>query len=94
MTDAETLPWRHLRAHRLDGQKFRRQQPIGIYIVDFVHFSSRVVVEVDGGQHSSNPKDEERDAWLKSQGFKVLRLWNDDVLLRTEVVLEVIWASV
>lgn len=94
MTDAETLLWRHLRAHRLDGQKFRRQQPIGIYIADFVHFGSRVIVEVDGGQHSSSPKDEERDTWLMSQEFKVLRFWNDDVLLRTEIVLEVIWAAV
>ncbi|WP_224040206.1 endonuclease domain-containing protein, partial [Paraburkholderia unamae] len=51
MTEAEQLLWRHLRAHRLCGEKFRRQQPIGPYIVDFVHFGARVVIEADGGQH-------------------------------------------
>ncbi|MBV8657196.1 MAG: endonuclease domain-containing protein [Burkholderiales bacterium] len=91
MTDAEQLLWRHLRAHRLTGQKFRRQQPIGPYIVDFVHFDARVIVEADGGQHLESQSDAERDAWLQQQGFAVLRFWNDDILQRTDSVLETIW---
>ena len=94
MTDAEQRLWKHLRAHRLDGQKFRRQQPIGPYVVDFVHFGVRLIVEADGGQHADAPHDKVRDAWLQAQGFQVLRFWNDDILLRTEAVLESIWAAV
>jgi very-short-patch-repair endonuclease len=66
--------------------------PIGKYIVDFVCFESRVIVEVDGGQHSIE-KDANRDTWLQSQGFAVLRFWNHDVLLNTEGVVEMIRAS-
>lgn len=91
MTDAEHLLWRHLRARRFEGQKFRRQQPIGAYVVDFVHFGARVIVEADGGQHVESLKDVARDAWLNEQGFQVLRFWNDDILQRTESVLEAIW---
>ena len=65
MTDAEQLLWRHLRAHRMDGQKFRRQQPLGPYIVDFVHFGLRLIVEADGGQHVDSEHDATRDAWRK-----------------------------
>ena len=93
MTDAETLLWRHLRGHRLDGQKFRRQQPIGNYIVDFVHMGARLIVEADGGQHLQSPQDQERDAWLRSEGFQILRFWNDDILLRSDAVLEAIWQA-
>ncbi|HQQ71345.1 MAG TPA: DUF559 domain-containing protein [Alicycliphilus sp.] len=93
MTDAEQRLWKHLRAHRMDGQKFRRQQPIGPYIVDFVHFGIRLIVEADGGQHADSPCDVARDAWLRDQGFAVLRFWNDDILLRTNVVLEAIWTA-
>ena len=94
MTDAEQRLWKHLRAHRLDGQKFRRQQPIGPYVVDFVHFGVRLIVEADGGQHADAPHDKVRDAWLQAQGFQVLRFWNDDILLRTDAVLESIWTAV
>jgi very-short-patch-repair endonuclease len=87
-TDAESLLWRHLRGHRFAGWKFKRQQPLGPYIVDFVCFAARVVVEVDGGQHLESEADAARDAWLGQQGFKVLRFWNSDVLLKTEIVLE------
>jgi very-short-patch-repair endonuclease len=90
MTDAEQLLWRHLRAHRTCGQKFRRQQPIGPYIVDFVHFGARLMVEADGGQHNGSTEDAVRDAWLRSQGFRVLRFWNHDILQNTEAVLEAI----
>ena len=103
MTDAEILLWRHLCAHRLGGQKFRRQQALGTYIVDFVHFGARVIVEADGGQHNESEKDKVRDAWLRGEGFKVLRFWNDQTLQSfwndqtlqsTDSVLEVIWAAV
>ncbi|THF58657.1 endonuclease domain-containing protein [Pseudothauera rhizosphaerae] len=94
MTDAERLLWRHLRARRLDGQKFRRQQPIGPYVVDFVHFGVRLIVEADGGQHNGSTHDRQRDEWLRGQGFRVMRFWNDDVLLRTDDVLSAIWAAV
>ena len=93
MTDAEQLLWKHLRAHRMDDQKFRRQQAIGPYIVDFVHFGLRLIVEADGGQHADSPHDVARDAWLRSQGFTVLRFWNNNILQCTDAVLESIWAA-
>jgi very-short-patch-repair endonuclease len=93
MTDAEHRLWKHLRAHRLDGQKFRRQQPIVPYVVDFVHFGTRVIIEADGGQHVESSTDPIRDAWLTQQGFVVLRFWNDEILLHTDVVLESIWRA-
>lgn len=89
MTDAERLLWSQLRAHRMCGQKFRRQQPIGPYIVDLVHFGARLVVEADGGQHNSS-SDATRDAWLRSQGFTVMRFWNHEILQNSEAVLEAI----
>ncbi len=93
-TDVERLLWRLLRARQIEGLKFRRQEPIGRYIVDFVCFESKVIIEVDGGQHSiETEKDKERDEWFKSQGFKVLRFWNNEVLTNTEGVLEVIRAN-
>ncbi|MBS0212578.1 MAG: endonuclease domain-containing protein [Proteobacteria bacterium] len=88
MTDAERLLWHHLRAHRLLDQKFRRQQPIGPYIVDFVHFGARLIVEADGGQHNESAHDVERDRWLKAQGFRILRFWNHEILGQPEAVLE------
>lgn len=90
MTDAEQLLWRHLRAHRLNGQKFRRQQPIGSYVVDFVHLGSKLIVEADGGQHSQSESDVVRDEWLTSQGFKIMRFWNNDILSNTDAVLTAI----
>ena len=94
MTDAECLLWRHLRAHRLDGRKFRRQQPIGPYVVDFVDFGARVIVEADGGQHNDNADDPVRDAWLTEQGFKVMRFWNNEILQSADAVLAMIWTAV
>ena len=87
-TEAERVLWRHLRAHRLADGKFRRQQPIGPYVVDFACLAARLIVEVDGGQHLDSASDAGRDAWLREQGFTVLRFWNNDVLVRTESVLE------
>jgi BirA family biotin operon repressor/biotin-[acetyl-CoA-carboxylase] ligase len=94
MTDAEQLLWRHLRAHRLLDQKFRRQQPIGPYIVDFVHFGARLIVEADGGQHNGSSTDAVRDAWLKEQGFTILRFWNNEILQNTDGVLTTILGAV
>jgi very-short-patch-repair endonuclease len=88
-TEAESLLWRQLRAGRLADYKFKRQQPIGNFIVDFVCFAQKLVVEVDGGQHTDlKIRDEARTAWLQAQGFRVLRFWNHDVLQRLELVLE------
>ena len=86
-TDAESVIWRQLRAHRFARHKFKRQQPIGNYILDFVCFEAKVIVEVDGGQHNRSSADKERDAWLESQGFIVLRFWNNDVMRNLEGVL-------
>jgi very-short-patch-repair endonuclease len=94
-TEAEKLVWRYLRARRLDGLKFRRQHPIGGYIADFVCLENRIIIEIDGGQHANEKnKDREREAWLKNQGFKVLRFWNNEVLENLEGILEVIRSNV
>lgn len=90
-TDVENLLWRQLRRKELAGLKFRRQQPIDNYVVDFVCFEKRVVIEVDGGRHASErDKDAERDEYLIRNGFKVLRFWNNEVLQNIDGVLEVI----
>ncbi|GLZ88385.1 hypothetical protein Pres01_44360 [Metapseudomonas resinovorans] len=89
-TDAEQWLWRHLRAKRLLGLKFRRQKPLGPYIVDFICQERMLVIEVDGGQHLESESDESRDTWLVRRGFRVLRFWNHQVLLETEAVLEAI----
>ena len=87
-SDAERLLWRKLRHRQLDGHKFRRQHLIGPFIVDFVCLESRLVVEVDGGQHASAASgDAERTVWLESEGYRVLRFWNNEVLESTEGVL-------
>jgi len=72
-TDAERAIWRLLRDRRLTGMKWRRQTPIGPYIVDFLCYEHSVVVECDGSQHAHDGRDKTRDAWLEEQGFKVLR---------------------
>ncbi len=88
MTDAERLLWKYLRSKQLSGIKFRRQEPIGNYIADFVSFERRMVIEVDGGYHSDQKvKDQERDAWFTGQGFLVLRFWNHEVLQNIEAVV-------
>ncbi len=82
-----------MKGKQLEGVKFRRQAPIGQYIVDFVAFEKRLVIEIDGGQHAEEnekDKDHQRDAWLNSQGFRVLRFWNNEVLQNLEGVLETI----
>jgi heme b synthase len=94
-TDAEKLLWRYLKSKQLADTKFRRQQPIGNYIVDFISLDKKLVIELDGGQHAEDKnKDQERDGWLIGQGFKVLRFWNNDVLQNIEGVLESIMEKI
>ena len=90
-TDAEKTLWTRLRSKQLKGAKFRRQQPIGPYIVDFIDFDSRLVVEIDGGQHNEEKminKDEDRTMWLIERGYQVLRFWDNEVLQNIDGVLE------
>lgn len=90
-TDAEMKLWKRLRNRQTVGEKFRRQQPIGKYIVDFVCPERKLVVEVDGGQHGEQVSyDNERTAWLESEGYRILRFWNNEVLEDVEIVLDVI----
>ncbi|MFH1874713.1 MAG: endonuclease domain-containing protein [Pseudomonadota bacterium] len=90
-TDTERFLWRKLRSKNLQGFKFRRQEPIGNYIVDFVCYETKVIIECDGGQHTlQKPTDNVRDEWLKKEGYNVLRFWNNEVLQNIEGVLEVI----
>lgn len=94
LTDAERAIWRYLRLRQIGGQKFRRQQPIGPYIVDFVCHEKKLIVEIDGGQHaelSVYDHDAKRTTWLETQGFHILRFWNNQVLKETDAVKEVIW---
>lgn len=91
MTSAERRLWYALRAHRLDGLGFRRQVPLGKYILDFVCHNRGLVVEVDGGQHlhsSRVVRDAIRDRWLKTQGYRVIRIPNNEVLTNLPGVLE------
>ena len=88
-TEAERLLWKHLRSKQLRDTKFRRQQPIGNFIVDFVSLDKKLIVELDGSQHIERQEnDERRDQWLKSEGFKVLRFWNSEIFGNIEGVLE------
>ena len=89
-TEAEQLIWSWVRSKKLNGVKFRRQQPIGIYIVDFVSFEKKLIIEIDGGQHSfeeNKVNDEVRTQWLESQGFRIIRFWNNEVSSNLEGVI-------
>jgi len=92
-TDAEHRLWQILRAHRFAGYKFRRQVPIDFYIADFICFAERLIIELDGGQHAESSRDERRDAFLRAQGFRVLRIWNNDLLANEEGVAELIFSA-
>ena len=90
-TEAEKILWHRLRNKQLEGFKFRRQQIVGRYVVDFVNFERKLVVELDGSQHAvEKGKDRERDHWFQTQGFEVLRYWNTEVFENLEGVLEAI----
>ena len=91
MTNAERFLWFMLRGHRFVGLSFRRQVPIGPFIVDFVCQQQRLIVEIDGGQHAAGPtRDQQRDEWLRSKGYRVLRFWNTEVLRNRPGVLQTI----
>jgi len=87
-TDAERKLWRCLRARELCGFKFRRQYPVAPYIVDFICVEKRLIVEIDGGQHAMmSEADGLRSRFLNDRGYRVLRFWDNDALLRTDEVL-------
>ena len=95
-TDAENLLWRLLRDRQLNGAKFRRQHPVGPFILDFYCDEFKLAIELDGGGHAEEKQklyDEQRTMVLEGEGIRVLRFWNNDVLTKTEAVLEVIWNS-
>ena len=95
LTDAERALWQVLRNRQVSGYRFRRQAPIGPYVVDFVCFEIRLVIEVDGGQHIERADyDEGRTAWLEGAGFRVIRFWNNEVLLERESVRDAIFLAV
>jgi len=90
-TDAEKALWMRLRSRQLQGVKFRRQQPIGPYIVDFASFERKLIIEIDGGQHNEETikeRDEKRTTGLKERGYQIIRFWNNEVLTNLEGVLE------
>lgn len=90
-TEVEKRLCYHLRAHRFMGLKFKRQKPMGRYIVDFVCVERRLIIELDGGQHAERMAyDQQRDTWLRNQGYRVLRFWNNEVTQQLEGVLEMI----
>ena len=96
LTPQEVKLWVKLRELKSVGFRFRRQAPIGPYIVDFVSFKSRLVIEADGGQHNMPEgiqSDHARDGFLRSQGFQVLRFWNSDIDANLEGVMENIFAT-
>ena len=92
-TDAEATMWRLLRDRRLSQYKFRRQVPFQKFILDFVCFEKRVVIEIDGSQHASSVRDAARDSILMAEGFRIERYWNNDVLQQPSAVLENIFVK-
>ena len=87
-TDSEVLLWSRLRGGRLEGRKFVRQLPIGNAVADFACRSARLVIELDGGQHSESDTDPVRTAMIEAHGYRVIRFWNNDVLENMDGVLE------
>lgn len=93
MTDAERKLWYLLRARRCGGWKFVRQFPVGPYFADYCCREACLIVEADGSQHAGNAHDEARDAFLLSQGYRVLRFWNHDILQDIDMVRETVFAA-
>jgi very-short-patch-repair endonuclease len=92
-TQAETALWFALRDRRLSGFKFVRQEGVGRYVVDFVCRERKLVIEIDGSQHADSATDGERDTFLRGEGYRVLRFWNNDVLTNRPGVLTAINAA-
>ena len=88
LTPAELTLWTHIRDRRLGGFKFARQEPIDRYYVDFVCRKRRLIIELDGGQHTESPKDRQRDRALCALGYRVIRIWNNDVIENLDGVLQ------
>ena len=88
LTPAEFVLWTRLRGRQLGGFKFVRQEPIDRYYVDFVCRERRLIIELDGGQHSERPEDGQRDSELSALGYRVIRIWNSDVIENLDGVLE------
>jgi very-short-patch-repair endonuclease len=78
-TKAENMLWQQLRNRQMEGAKFRRQVPLDGYILDFVCMDAKLIIEVDGSQHAESKRDEARDAYFRSQGFRVMRFWNEEI---------------
>ncbi len=96
MSDAEWTLWQAIRRGQIDGFRFRRQHPIGTYIADFVCLEKRLIIEVDGGQHTEEAQiehDANRTDWLEARGFHVLRCWTNDVTQNMSGVLDMIWLA-
>ena len=89
MTDAEKILWSHLRNRQLANLKFRRQVPLGPFFVDFLCVEQKLIVEVDGGQHSEEA-DRSRTAWIEARGYRLIRFWIHDVMDNVDGVLETI----
>jgi len=90
-TECERKFWSRVRDRRLGGHKFKRQMLIGGYIADFVCVERKLIVELDGGQHADNKEyDEKRDAFLRSRGFRVIRIWNVELLQSLDNVLDML----
>ncbi len=95
MTEAERALWRYLRFDQVAGVRFRRQVPIGPYIADFACFKIKLIIEVDGSQHvDAAGYDARRTAFLQERGFRVLRVWNNDMLARPESVVEMVYSAI
>jgi len=92
-TDADAAMWRLPRDRRLSAYKFRRQVPFENYILDFVCFEKRLVIEIDGSQHAESRRDAVRDAALSAEDFSMARYWNNDVLQQPASVFEDILAK-
>ncbi|MBV9562240.1 MAG: endonuclease domain-containing protein [Bradyrhizobium sp.] len=96
-TTAEDVLWRHLKRLEVQGSHFRRQVPIGPYMADFAGLRKHLIIEVDGSQHGDDvnrSRDEAHTRWLETEGYRVVRFWNNDVMSRTEAVLEAIYEMI
>ncbi len=92
-TEAERAVWAMLRAGRLDGLKFKRQMQLGPYIVDFVCFDEKLIVEVDGSQHAESEGDVKRDAYFAAAGYRTVRVWNRDAMTNRDGLAKAILAA-